>query len=72
MAYLRIRGLNRVRNRLADGRIAIYYYAWRGGPRLQGRPGTPEFHASYNEAITNQTTFKTRAVSGTLLFVMQE
>ncbi|MBB4262676.1 site-specific integrase [Bradyrhizobium sp. CIR3A] len=28
-----------------------YYYAWRGGPRLRGLPGSPEFIASYNEAI---------------------
>ena len=28
-----------------------YYYAWRGGPRLRGEPGTPEFMASYNEAL---------------------
>jgi len=28
-----------------------YWYAWRGGPRLRGQPGSPEFHASYNEAI---------------------
>jgi integrase len=28
-----------------------YYYAWRGGPRLCGEPGSPEFLASYNEAI---------------------
>ena len=27
-----------------------YYYAWRGGPRLKGKPGSPEFIASYNEA----------------------
>ena len=30
-----------------------YWYAWRGpplGPRLQGAPGSPEFHASYVEA----------------------
>src|SRR4029077_1814983 len=29
-----------------------YWYAWRGpplGPRLQGAPGSPEFHASYVE-----------------------
>jgi integrase len=35
----------------AKGRI--YYYAWRGGPRLRGEPGSPEFMASYNEAIEN-------------------
>jgi integrase len=28
-----------------------YYYAWRGGPRLEGRPGTPAFIASFNKAI---------------------
>lgn len=27
-----------------------YYYAWRGGPRLKGKPGSPEFVASYHEA----------------------
>ena len=31
----------------------VYYYAWRGGPRLRGLPGTPEFVASYNEAVEN-------------------
>jgi integrase len=29
----------------------VYYYAWLGGPRLRGEPGTPEFVASYNEAV---------------------
>ena len=33
----------------AKGRT--YYYAWRGGPRLRGEPGSPEFIASYNEAV---------------------
>src|SRR4051812_38543609 len=32
----------------AKGRT--YYYAWRGGPRLKGEPGSPEFIASYQEA----------------------
>lgn len=35
-----------------------YYYAWRepggGAPRLTGKPGTPEFVASYNEAIARR------------------
>jgi integrase len=38
----------------AKGRT--YYYAWRGGPRLRGEPGSPEFHASYNEAIESRRT----------------
>jgi hypothetical protein len=32
----------------------IYWYAWRGGPRLRGEPGSPEFMASYREAIENR------------------
>jgi len=35
---------------LADGTKKIYWYAWRGGPRLRGEPGTPEFIASFQEA----------------------
>jgi integrase len=31
----------------------MYCYAWRGGPSLRGEPGSPEFMASYNEAIEN-------------------
>jgi integrase len=27
-----------------------YWYAWRGGPRLRGEPGSPDFIASYREA----------------------
>lgn len=33
-----------------------YYYAWRGGPRLRGEPGSPEFIKSYNEAIEERRT----------------
>jgi integrase len=35
--------------RLKHGEV-IYYYAWRGGPRLKGQPGSPEFLASYQAA----------------------
>jgi integrase len=38
----------------AKGRT--YYYAWRGGPRLRGEPGSTEFIASYNEAIEERRT----------------
>jgi len=37
--------------RLADGTKKRYYYAWRGGPRLEGTPGTPEFMAAYEKAV---------------------
>jgi hypothetical protein len=31
-----------------------YHYAWRGGPRLVGEPGSPEFIASYTAAHQNR------------------
>ena len=33
-----------------------YWYAWKGGPALQGQPGSPEFVASYNEAASRKVT----------------
>jgi hypothetical protein len=51
---VRLKGLNRVSKRLADGRTVTYWYAWKGGPRLSGKPGTPEFQASYNNAVASR------------------
>lgn len=48
---VRLKGINKVRKKLADGSFVTYHYAWKGGPRLEGAPGTPEFHASYNAAV---------------------
>ena len=48
---VRLKGLNSSRMRLADGSTVTYWYAWRGGPRLRGEPGSPEFMAAYNEAV---------------------
>jgi integrase len=45
-----LKGINRVRKKLANGETATYYYAWKGGPRLTGKPGSPEFHQSYVDA----------------------
>lgn len=50
MARVRLKGINRVTKRLADGSPVIYWYAWKGGPRLPGNPGDPEFVAAYHEA----------------------
>lgn len=50
--HVRLKGLNRVRKKLVDGRSVEYFYAWKGGPRLPGKPGSPEFIAAYNEAVT--------------------
>lgn len=42
-----LKGLATVRRRLADGSLATYHYAWRGGPRMQSTPGTAEFVAEF-------------------------
>jgi integrase len=39
---------------LADGTRVTYYYAWCGGLRLAGEPGTPDFVASYNAAVATR------------------
>jgi integrase len=49
-----LRGVNSITKRLADGTRQTYYYAWKGGPRLVGEPGSPEFVASYNEAVARK------------------
>jgi len=51
---VRLKGINRSVKRLADGTTKTFWYAWRGGPRLQGEPGTPEFIASYNAAVATK------------------
>lgn len=51
MVKIDLKGIAKV---TAKGRI--YYYAWRGGPRLNGKPGSPEFMGSYNAAIENRRT----------------
>ena len=65
---VRLRGINQVTKRFADGTQRTYWYAWKGGPPLRGEPGTPEFVASYNEAISNKVT----PPRGNLLSVLQQ
>jgi integrase len=64
---IRLKGINRITKRLADGTLRTYWYAWKGGPPLRGEPGTPEFIASYNEAAARKVTPPT----GKLLSVLQ-
>lgn len=47
---IRLKGINTKQATLADGRKATYHYFGKGGPRIYGEPGTPEFMASYFEA----------------------
>ena len=50
MVKVDLKGLHTVK---AKGRV--YVYAWRGGPAVSGKPGTPEFLSSYNEAVAGRT-----------------
>jgi integrase len=65
---VRLRGLNSIKKRLADGSTRTYWYAWKSGPALRREPGSPEFIASYNEAVAR----KVSTPRGTLLGVLQQ
>jgi integrase len=45
-----LKGIHTFGKRLKSGVVVEYHYAWRGGPRLKGEPGSPEFLASYQAA----------------------
>jgi len=62
-----LKGINSHTAKLADGTTKTYWYAWKGGPRLKGEPGTPEFVASYNEAAAQ----KIKAPTGLLFSLLQ-
>ena len=56
MTRVRLKGIDTAHKRLADGSTRVYHYAWRGGPRLDGAAGSPEFVASYNAAVATKPT----------------
>jgi hypothetical protein len=45
-----LKGIHRVKARLATGEIKTYCYAWRGGPQIKAKLGTPEFVRKYHDA----------------------
>lgn len=47
---VQLKGIHKVRKKLADGSYATYFYAWRGGPRLLDGPGSPSFIADFASA----------------------
>jgi len=63
---VRLKGINRSVKRLADGTVKTFWYAWRGGPRLKGEPGTPEFVASYNAAVATKLALAPGTLGGIL------
>jgi integrase len=63
-----LKGIHRVKRRLANGEIKVHFYAWRGGPAIHANPGTPQFVHAYNEAHASLR----RAVAGTLMTVIAD
>lgn len=63
---IRLKGLNSKKRTLADGSVVTYYWAWKGGPRLPGRPGDPQFMAAYNAAVGR----KVQTPSGTIQSIL--
>ena len=64
---IKAKGLHWTPVTLADGSKKTYYYAWRGGPRLNGEYGSPKFIASYNAAIATKVVVP----EGKLLSLLQ-
>lgn len=43
----KLRGIHKVKRKLADGTARTHYYAWRGGPKMKSQPGTEGFLLEY-------------------------
>lgn len=52
---VRLRGIHSATKKLADGSKRTYYYAWKGGPRLEGQPGSAEFVTAFNKAMAERS-----------------
>jgi integrase len=65
---IHLKGVHRVRRRLANGEYREHYYAWRGGPAINAKAGTPEFVREY----TNAHASIRRPKHGTLMTIIAE
>lgn len=45
---IKLVGVHKVKARLADGSTTYYYYAWRGGPRINAKPKSREFGIEFH------------------------
>ena len=61
---VRMRGVNTVRKRLADGSRVTYYYHHASGKRLAGEPNSPEFLVSFAEAERAYTQLNQGTLAG--------
>lgn len=59
-------GLHRSPKRLADGTRRVYFYAWKGGPRIDAAFGTPDFARQFAELTARRAP---RPAGGVLLTI---
>jgi hypothetical protein len=60
---MRLKGINSLAKKLADGTVKTYWYAWKGGPRIDAEPSTPEFIRLYSEAVAAKAKKSTETFS---------
>ena len=70
MVKVMLKGVHRVRRRLAGGAERVHHYAWRGGPRIDAEPGTPEFLAEWQRLTAERDS--PRRYAGTLQQVIND
>lgn len=63
MVTVRLKGVHRIRVRGPRG-VSEYHYAWRGGPRLMGEPGSPDYIAAFNAALASRKAGPKDTVAG--------
>ncbi len=65
-------GVHEVRRRLASGEMAVYRYAWRGGPRMQAEPDTHEFVVEYVRLTRDREDTKREGFLPGLVYVYRQ
>lgn len=65
---IHLKGVHKVRRKLASGEVREHFYAWRGGPPIDAKPGTPDFIRQYHEAHESLR----RPKAGTLMTIIAE
>lgn len=65
---VRLKGINSRTKVLKDGTRKTYWYAWKGGPRVDGEPGSAEFAASFAKAAESRL----KPAQGMLLSILRK
>lgn len=68
----RLMGVHEVRRRLASGEIAVYRYAWRGGPRIHAEPDTHEYLVEYAKLTRDRPEAKQEGFLPGLIYAYRQ